>query len=214
MKPNEPIPEWSPETSRETSRETNGNDPLLAKLRGLRRDELDDVTSSRALLEAEAAFQAAASVPRPRRLARSIGLVPAGLALWGALYVWCALGELRRLYPSDGARSELGAAAAIQGPARLASATSTAAKETSTQAMRASVQAVNRSSSGPSSAGSGGAEPTRHISGAACVVKTNTMTDAAADKASIRRARRGARVRHAISHAVHVSSAPPTPKTV
>ena len=70
----------------------------MVELRRLRRDLLDDLSATRTLARAEAAFLAP---PRPSaadRLRR--GLVPAALALWGALYVFRAVVELGRLFPA------------------------------------------------------------------------------------------------------------------
>jgi len=82
---------------------------LLASLRDRTRDHLDDVTAARVLARAEAALppstfdqrttQARArssSRPRPRRW-----LVPATLMVWGAIYVWAAVGEIRLVYPGS-----------------------------------------------------------------------------------------------------------------
>jgi hypothetical protein len=55
------------------------------------------VTASRTLARAEATFVATARTPGGR-IWRP-GLVPAGLALWGVLYVWGAVGALYRLFP-------------------------------------------------------------------------------------------------------------------
>ncbi len=92
------------------------DDPLFQRLRHLRRDLLDDLTASRALARAEAAF--AEPAPRQRsgrdRPLRA-GLVPLALAAWGALYLWGAVGELRRLFPG-GSPAAHAAAAGGAGP--------------------------------------------------------------------------------------------------
>ena len=76
-------------------------DPLLDRLRGLRRDVLDDVTASRTLARAEVAF-ASASAARPAPVAprRQRAAVPLALAAWGAIYLWGVVGELGRLFPT------------------------------------------------------------------------------------------------------------------
>jgi hypothetical protein len=81
---------------------------LLAPLRERTRDHLDDVTAARVLARAEAALPPSAfdepittappwpsSRARPRRW-----LVPATLMVWGAIYVWAAVGAIRLVYPS------------------------------------------------------------------------------------------------------------------
>jgi hypothetical protein len=70
---------------------------VLAPLRDRARDRLDEVTAARVLARAEAALSPPAQ-PAPRSLPRR-WLVPAGLMLWGALYLWAAVGEIRVIYP-------------------------------------------------------------------------------------------------------------------
>jgi hypothetical protein len=84
-------------------------DPLTERLRSLRRDDLDDVTATRTLARAEAAFAAAAAEPSPVAMSRQLRRtwIPFALAAWGALYLWSAVGELRRLFPASTDRGEL-----------------------------------------------------------------------------------------------------------
>jgi hypothetical protein len=101
-------------------------DPLTDRLRDLRRDDLDDLTATRTLARAEAAFVAAAARPSPvvasRQLRRS--WIPVALAAWGALYLWSAVGELRRLFPASADRGELAALVESKNSRRPASTSS------------------------------------------------------------------------------------------
>ena len=76
-------------------------DPLLERLRQLPRPAPDDIAAARTLARAEAAFVSARNAPRARLVGAS---VPAALALWAALYVWGAVGELGRLFPATPAK--------------------------------------------------------------------------------------------------------------
>jgi hypothetical protein len=74
-------------------------DPLLERLRQLRRPALDDVAAARTLARAEEVFAAPQAEP-PRRPLRARAWIPAALGLWGLLYVWGAVRELVRLFPA------------------------------------------------------------------------------------------------------------------
>lgn len=76
-------------------------DPLLERLGQLPRPAPDDIAAARTLAGAEAAFVSARNAPRARLVGAS---VPAALALWAALYVWGAVGELGRLFPAAPAK--------------------------------------------------------------------------------------------------------------
>jgi hypothetical protein len=78
------------------------SDPLLDRLRDLRRNLLDDVTATRTLARAEAALAAPRS---PARASVKRSWVPAALAVWGALYLWSAVSELGRLFPASDQRA-------------------------------------------------------------------------------------------------------------
>jgi hypothetical protein len=84
-------------------------DPLFDRLRDLRRDDLDDVTATRTFARAEAAFVAATDTRPSRGLSLRFRQtwIPAALAAWGALYLWSAVGELRRLFPATTDRGDL-----------------------------------------------------------------------------------------------------------
>ena len=90
-------------------------------------------------------------------------------------------------------------------------ATMIAKNDRSTQATRRTVQNVKRSSRSASKAGSFGAEPNSHISGAARVVRTSTMHEHRHASAMSSRTRREARARAATNQATAVSRAPPKP---
>jgi hypothetical protein len=78
-------------------------DPLLERLRRLRRPALDDVAAARSLARAEAAFAAAPprteNAPRSHLARWTRGSIPAALALWGVLYAFGAVREIGRLFP-------------------------------------------------------------------------------------------------------------------
>lgn len=73
------------------------DDPLLRRLHELPAARLDDVTAARTLARAEAVL---AAPPAARLRADRRWLLPAALVAWGTLYVWGAVGELRRLFPT------------------------------------------------------------------------------------------------------------------
>lgn len=86
-----------------TSEDHDAVSAMLAPLRDRARDRLDDVTAARVLARAEALLS-----PPARMASRSIPrrwLVPAGLMVWGAIYLWAAVGEIRVVYPSASART-------------------------------------------------------------------------------------------------------------
>jgi hypothetical protein len=74
-------------------------DPLLERLRELPRPALDDVAAARTLARAEEEF-VAPRAQQQRRLLRATGWIPAALGLWGLLYVWGAVRELVKLFPT------------------------------------------------------------------------------------------------------------------
>lgn len=76
----------------------NTPDPLFERLRRLPRPAADDLAAARTLARAEAAFAAAHPT---RSTARARWSLPFALALWGALYLWGAVRELGRLFPSE-----------------------------------------------------------------------------------------------------------------
>jgi len=90
-------------------------DPLLDRLRRLRRPAPDDITAARTLARAEAAFAAARRRPRA---ALSRWSVPAALALWGVVYAWGAVRELGRLFPTE-VKAQPAVAVDHRGPARV-----------------------------------------------------------------------------------------------
>jgi hypothetical protein len=85
-------------------------DPLFERLKELPRPAQDDLAAARTLARAEAAFASAHPVRSPVRARWSI---PAALALWSALYLWGAVRELGRLFPSE--RRATGRAVAMNG---------------------------------------------------------------------------------------------------
>src|SRR5215471_10929221 len=79
-------------------------DPLLERLRGLPRPQVDDVTAARTLARAEAAFASASAAARAPAARFTAWLVPAALAIWGVLYTGGAAREISRLFPAQEAK--------------------------------------------------------------------------------------------------------------